>query len=71
VTIFGSYPAGFTFSFESVASSSVMYYLEHTTNLPPLSGWSTIGATPGTGGMTSLSDVNPSEARRFYRIRVQ
>jgi len=71
VTIAGSYPAGFTFSFLSVASSSVMYYLEYTTNLPPLTGWTAIGAAPGNGGMASLSDLSPSDSRRFYRIRVE
>jgi hypothetical protein len=71
VTISGSYAAGFTFNFVSVASSSVMYYLECTTNLPGLSNWSTIAATPGTGGVTSLSDPDPPDSRRFYRIRAQ
>ena len=41
VTISGAYPAGFTFSFLTVADGSVMYYLECTTNLPPLEAWET------------------------------
>jgi hypothetical protein len=71
VTISGSYPAGFTFSFSSVASLSVMYYLEYTTSLTPPHTWITIAATPGTGAVATLSDPNPTLAPRFYRIRVQ
>jgi hypothetical protein len=71
VTISGSYADGYTFSFLSAASSSVMYYLDYTTNVPALSGWTRVGATPGNGGMTRISDPGPSDARRFYRIRAQ
>jgi len=71
VTISGSYPAGFTFSFPTVASPSVMYYLEYTTNLTGAMTWNTIASTPGTGTLASLPDTNPSGQRRFYRIRVQ
>ena len=71
VTLAGSYPGGFTFSFLTVLSVNVTYYLDYTTNLTPPSTWTTIASTPGTGGRTSLSDPNPSDSRRFYRIRVQ
>ena len=71
VTISGSCVAGYTFSFLSAASSSVMYYLECTTNLPPISGWTRVGATPGNGGTAGISDPNPSDSRRFYRVRAQ
>lgn len=71
VTVSGSCATGYTFSFLSAASLSVMYYLEYTTNLPPLSGWTRIGATPGNGGMTGISDPTPPDSRRFYRIRLQ
>ena len=71
LAISGSYPAGFTFSFLTVADGSVMYYLECTTNLPPLAGWNTIDSTPGTGALAGLSDPNPPDRQRFYRVRVQ
>ena len=71
MTISGSYPAGFTFSFPTVANASVTYYLEYTTNLTGAMSWSTITSTPGTGAIASLPDSNPSGQQRFYRIRVQ
>jgi hypothetical protein len=71
VTIAGSYPAGFLFSFPTVANASVRYYLEYVTNLVGALNWSTITSTPGTGAVASLPDSNPSGHQRFYRIRVQ
>jgi len=71
VTISGRYPAGFTCSFLSLANPSITCYLEYTTNLAPLSTWTTIASTPSTGGMTSLSDPNPPDRQRSYRIRIQ
>jgi len=71
VSITGLHPTGYNFSFLSVAHPGVMYYLEYSTNLPPLTGWTAIGAAPGNGGMTSIDDPSPSDSRRFYRIRVQ
>jgi hypothetical protein len=71
VTISGLYPAGFTCSFLSLANPSITCYLEHTTNLAPLSTWTTITSAPSTGGVTSLSDPNPPDQQRFYRIRIQ
>jgi uncharacterized protein YraI len=71
VTISGSYAGGFTFSFPTVASASVMYYLEYTTNLSGAITWTAIGSTPGTGAIASLPDSNPSGSQRCYRIRVE
>jgi len=71
VTIAGSYPAGLLFSFMTVASASVTYYLEYVTNLTGVMTWNTITSTPGTGATATLPDPNPSDAQRFYRIRVQ
>jgi hypothetical protein len=71
VTISGSYAAGFTFSFVSAASQSVMYILEYTTSLTPPCGWTPIAASPGTGAVAILSDPNPSSGPRFYRIRAE
>jgi hypothetical protein len=71
VTISGSYPAGFTFSFLTIANGSVRYYLEYTTNLSGAIGWNAITSTPGTGAIASLPDANPPPEPRFYRIRVQ
>ena len=71
VTISGLYPAGLTCSFLSPANSSITCYLEYTTNLVPLSTWTAITSTPSTGAMTSLSDANPPDQQRFYRIRIQ
>ncbi len=71
VTISGRYPAGLTCSFLSLANPSLTCYLECTTNLAPLSPWTTITSTPSTGSMTSLSDPNPPDQQCFYRIRIQ
>ena len=71
VTISGLYSTGFTCSFVSLANPSLTCYLEYTTNLVPLSTWTTITSTPSTGGITSLSDPNPPDQQRFYRIRIQ
>jgi hypothetical protein len=71
LTISGSYPAGFSFNFLTVADGGVIYYLECTTNLPPLAGWNTIASTPGTGALAGLSDQNPPNRQRFYRLRIQ
>jgi hypothetical protein len=71
VTIAGSYPAGFTFSFPTIADGSLRYYLEYATNLTGAIAWSTLTSTPGTGAIASLPDSNPSGSQRFYRIRVQ
>jgi hypothetical protein len=71
LTVLGSYPGGFTFSFPTVANATFTYYLEYTTNLTGLMTWTTIGSTPGTGSIASLSDSNLSVSRRFYRIRIQ
>ena len=36
-----------------------------------LAGWNTIASTPGTGALAGLSDPNPPDRQRFYRVRVQ
>ncbi len=71
VTISGSYTAGLTFSFPTIANPVVMYYLEYTTNLTPPIAWTAIGSTQGTGTHAILTDPNPTAVPRFYRIRVQ
>ena len=71
VTISGSYSAGFTFTFLTVASSNVVYYLDYRTNRTSPAVWNAITSTPGTGAAANLSDSNPSGAERFYRVRVQ
>ena len=71
VTISGSYPAGFIFSFPTVASAGRMYYLEYATNLVGTISWTTLGSTAGIGAVANLSDMSPSGAQRYYRIRVQ
>jgi hypothetical protein len=60
-----------TISGSCAASSSVIYYLECTTNLPPVSGWTRVGATPGNGGMTGIPDPTPPGSQRFSRVRAQ
>ena len=65
------YAAEHSGSFPTVASATLTYYLEYTTNLAGLTTWTTIGSTPGTGAVASLSDPNPSDSQCFYRIRVQ
>ena len=71
VTVSGSYPAGFTFSFLSPANATITNYLEYKTDLAAPGGWTTVASKPSTGTLTSLSDSSPSGAQRFYRIRVQ
>jgi hypothetical protein len=71
VTISGRYPDGFACSFLSLANPSIMCYLEYMTSLAPASAWTAIASAPGTGGLTRLSDSNPSGLPCFYRIRVQ
>ena len=71
VTISGLSPAGFTCSFLSLANPSITCYLEYTTNLVPPSTWTTVASTPSLGALTSLSDPNPADRQRFYRIRIQ
>jgi len=72
VVVFSSAPAtGFTLQFQSAASVKVTYYLEYTTSLPPVSGWTAVSSVLGNGGWTALSDPNPADGRRFYRIRAQ
>jgi hypothetical protein len=71
VTISGSYPAGFTFSFPTVANPGLTYYLEYSTDLTPPFAWATIISTPGTGSIATLPDPNPPDSQRFYRVRVQ
>jgi hypothetical protein len=71
VTISGPSGGGFTFTCPSVADARVMYYLEFTTNLNSVPNWNPIGSTPGTGGTVTLSDPNPSDRQRLYRIRMQ
>jgi len=71
VTLSGSYPAVFIFTFPTFADVSLRYYLEYTTNLARPTTWTTIASAPGTGALTSLSDRNPPDPQRFYRIRVQ
>lgn len=61
-------PQKFTFTVQSVAGRT--YYLEYTTGLAPAS-WSTLDSTPGTGGLINLTDLNPTDTQRFYRIRIQ
>jgi len=71
VSISGLHPAGFLFSFPTVAGSSVRYYLDYATNLTAAMAWTTITSTPGTGAIAGLPDPSPSDAQRFYRVRVQ
>ena len=71
VALLGSYPAGFTLSFQTVANPGLTYYLEYTTNLAPPVAWTTIVSTPGTGSIANLLDPNPPDSQRFYRVRIQ
>ena len=48
-----------------------MYYLEYATNLVGTISWTTLGSTAGIGAVANLSDMSPSGAQRYYRIRVQ
>jgi hypothetical protein len=71
VAISGSYPAGFVFTFASLGNRSLTNYLECATTLSPPRTWSTITSAPCAGDMTILSDPNPTDAQRFYRIRTE
>ncbi len=61
-------PQKYTFTIQSVTGRT--YYLEFTPNVVPTS-WSTLGSTPGTGNPVTLTDLNPTSPRRFYRVRIQ
>ena len=63
-----SAPDKYTFSIQSV--TGMAYYLEYTTNLAP-AVWDTLGSTPGTGGIVTLTNLNPTASQRFYRVRIQ
>ena len=71
VAIYGSYPAGFIFTFASLGNRNMTNYLEYTATLSPPRTWTTITSAPCTGDMTILSDANPTDAQRFYRIRTE
>jgi len=71
VTLSGSYPAVFICTFQTFADPKVLYYLEYATNLTPPVAWTPIASAQGSGALTSLSDYNPPDRQRFYRIRVQ
>jgi hypothetical protein len=67
----GANPAALTFTFPSVAAANVMYHLEYTTNLTPPINWKTTVSKPGYPNISGLSDPNPADGQRFYRVRVQ
>ncbi len=76
VTISGSYPAGFSFSFLSVtgalATTTISNFLVYSTGVTnPLSSWTIITGEQSTGGTITLSDPNPPDVQRFYRILMQ
>jgi hypothetical protein len=71
LTISGSRAAGLTFTFASLGNTNVKNYFEYTTTLRLPYAWNTVTSTPCTGNITSLSDRNPADQQRFYRIRVQ
>jgi hypothetical protein len=71
LTISGSYPAGLTFTFASLGNTNLTNYLEYTTTLRLPHAWNTVTSTPCAGNITILSDRNPPDRQRFYRIRIQ
>ena len=72
VTMSGSYPGSYWFSFLSVtgAVGKISNFLEYTTELAPAS-WSVITSAESTGGPITLVDPDPIDEQRFYRIRMQ
>jgi hypothetical protein len=62
-------PQKFTFSVAPTVSGKT-YYLEYVTTVTSTS-WNPLGSTPGTGGTVTLTDLNPPDVRRYYRVRVQ
>ncbi len=76
VTISGSYPAGFNFTFLSAPTNifndlgypNLTNYLEYTTDITPPSTWNTITSNECNGAITALSDPSPAGRQRFYRI---
>jgi hypothetical protein len=62
-------PQKYTFTVASVVGKT--YYLEFK-NILPGTSWTTIGAgVAGTGSPITLTDPNPADPRRFYRVRIQ
>jgi cyclophilin family peptidyl-prolyl cis-trans isomerase len=48
--------------------SNRLHHVEFTTNLPP--SWQLLLSTNGTGSTLRITDANPVNAARFYRVRV-
>ena len=71
VVFSGSYPGGLTFTFPSLGSTKLTNYLEYATSLSLPQTWNTVTSTQCTGNLTILSDPNPPDRQRFYRIRIQ
>ena len=71
VAFSGSYPGGLTFTFPSLGSTKLTNYLEYITSLSLPHTWNTVTSTQCTGNLTILSDPNPPDSQRFYRIRIQ
>ena len=71
VSVSGSYPAGFTFSFLSLANANITNYLERKSSLTLSVGWTTITSSPSMGTIANLADPNPIDQQCFYRIRIQ
>jgi len=69
--ISGSGAAGLTVTFASLGNTNLTNYLEYTTTLKLPHVWNTVTSTPCTGNVISLSDPNPTDQQRFYRIRTQ
>jgi len=65
----GSYPDGLTLSFFTEPGTT--NHLEYSTNLPA-SSWIEISSNyvTGTGTTITVTDANPADPQRFYRVRI-
>lgn len=68
-TLEGPAFAGNTFTLNVQTQSGSTYYLECLTDLPS-AAWQSVTNTAGNGSQQTLSDPFPSDARRYYRVRV-
>jgi hypothetical protein len=67
LTISGSF-GSYTLSYPSTLGTT--NYVEYTTNISPVSTWTTISTDVGTGTTIYVYDTSPAEPQRFYRVRV-
>jgi len=62
---------GNNFTFQFAGQSNANYSVQYATNLTPPITWLGLRSLTGTGGVAQVTDTAATNARRFYRVRVQ